>query len=114
VSTNPRGTNEDRPMDERIALMRDDPAVDLTLDGNAVGGLLAAVFAADVTASPGECASCHTVSVVGTLRAYTRGPGVVLRCPACAEVVMRIVETPTATLVDFRGVAHLRIERGNP
>jgi hypothetical protein len=98
-------------MDERMAMMRDDPAVGLTVDGNAVGGLLAAVFAADVTASPGECASCHTVSVVGTLRAYMRGPGVVLRCPACAEVVIRIVETPTATLVDVRGAAYLRLPR---
>jgi hypothetical protein len=106
-------TNEDRPMDDRIAMMRDDPAVDLTVDGNAVGGLLAGVFAADVTASPGECASCHTVSMVGTLRVYMRGPGVVLRCPACAEVVIRIVETPTATLVDVRGVSSLRIERAD-
>lgn len=98
-------------MEERIALMRDDPAVDLTVDGNAVGGMLAAVFAADVTASPGECASCHTVSVVGTLRAYVRGPGVVLRCPACAEVVLRLVATPSAMLVDVSGVRLLTIPR---
>ena len=98
-------------MEEQIAMMRDDPAVDLTVDGNAVGGLLTSVFAADVTGSHGECASCHTVSVVGTLRAYTRGPGVVLRCPACAEVVIRIVETPRGLMVDLRGAAQLRIER---
>lgn len=98
-------------MNERIALMRDDPAVGLSLDGNAVAGLLATVFSAELTASPGECAHCHTVSLVGTLRAYVRGPGVVLRCPACAEVVLRIVETPTATLIDSSGVAGLRLER---
>ena len=98
-------------MEERIALMRDDPAVDLTVDGNAVGGLLASVFGADVTASPGQCAHCHTVSVLGTLRAYVRGPGVVLRCPACADVVIRIVETPSAMIVDVSGATYLRIER---
>jgi hypothetical protein len=98
-------------MEERIALMRDDPAVELTLDGNAVAGLLATVFAADVTASDGECAHCHTVSVIGALRAYVRGPGVVLRCPACSEVVLRIVETPSATLLDVSGVRLLRVER---
>jgi hypothetical protein len=98
-------------MKERIALMRDDPAVELTVDGNAVGGLLATVFAADVTASPGQCANCDTVSLVGTLRAYVRGPGVVLRCPACADVVLRIVETPTATFVDVSGMRLLRLER---
>ena len=96
-------------MEERMALMRDDPAVDLTVDGNAIGGLLAAVFGADVTSSHGQCASCHTVSIVGTMRAYTRGPGIILRCPACAEVVLRIVETPGGTLVDLRGAAYLRV-----
>jgi hypothetical protein len=96
--------------EERIALMRDDPAVQLTVDGNAVGGLLATVFAADVTASPGQCANCHTVSLVGTLRAYVRGPGVVLRCPACTEVVLRIVETPSAMFVDVSGMRLLRLE----
>ena len=95
-------------MEERIALMRDDPAVDLTVDGNAVAGLLASVFAAEVTASPGQCAHCHTVSMVGMLRGYVRGPGVVLRCPACAEAVIRIVETPTGTMVDVSGATFLR------
>ena len=99
-------------MDERIAMMRDDPAVDLTVDGSAIGGLLAAVFGAEMTATPGQCASCHTVSVVGTMRAYVRGPGVVLRCPACAEVVIRIVQTPRGTRVDARGAAYLVVDRG--
>lgn len=98
-------------MEERIALMRDDPAVELTVDGSAIGGRLAVIFAADVTASPGECATCHTVSMVGTMRAYVRGPGIVLRCPACAEVVVRIVETPTGTLIDVSGVKRLRVPR---
>jgi Family of unknown function (DUF6510) len=105
--------SEEQSMEERVASIRDDPALELTVDGNAVGGLLASVFAADVTASPGQCANCHTVSLVGTLRAYVRGPGVVLRCPACAEVVLRIVETPTATVVDVSGAALLRFERGS-
>ena len=99
-------------MEERIALMRDDPAVDLTVDANAIGGLLGAMFGADVTASPGQCATCHTVSVVGTMRVYMRGPGVVVRCPACAEVVLRVVETPTTLLVDLAGIRTLRLPRG--
>lgn len=92
-------------MEERIAMMRDDPAVDLTVDGSGVGGLLLEVFGAEMTGAPGECAHCHTVSVVGTMRAYMRGPGVVIRCPACAEVIVRIVRTPTRTLVDTSGAA---------
>jgi hypothetical protein len=98
-------------MDERIAMMRDDPAVDLTVDGSGVGGLLAEVFGVEMTTAPGQCAHCHTVSVVGTMRAYMRGPGVVLRCPACAEVVIRIVQTPRGTMVDARGAAYLVVQR---
>lgn len=97
-------------MHERITLMRDDPAVDLTVDGSSVGGLLAEVFGAEMTAAPGQCAHCHTVSVVGTMRVYLRGPGVVLRCPACAEVVIRISRTPRGTMVDARGAAYLVVD----
>ena len=95
----------------RVAEIRDDPAVDLVLDANALGGMLAGVFGEDVTGSPGQCAHCHTVSMVGTMRAYTRGPGMVLRCPACAQVVLRVVQTPTATYVDASGVGWIRIAR---
>jgi Family of unknown function (DUF6510) len=98
-------------MEERLAEMRDDPAIDLTVDANAVGGLLATVFGVDVTGSPGQCATCHTVSVMGTMRVYMRGPGVVVRCPACAEVVLRVVETPTATFLDVSGANYVRMER---
>ena len=56
-------------MDDRVAEMRDDPAVDLVLDANALGGMLAGLFGADVTGCPGQCAHCHTVSMVGTMRA---------------------------------------------
>jgi hypothetical protein len=98
-------------MDERVAEMRDDPAVDLTVDANAIGGMLATLFGVDVTGSPSQCASCHTVSIVGTMRVYMRGPGIVVRCPACAQVVMRMVQTPTAMLIDATGTRSIRIAR---
>jgi hypothetical protein len=101
-------------MEERIALMRDDPAVHLTVDANAIGGLLASLFGAEITAMTGQCASCNTVSVVGTMRTYMRGPGIVVRCPACAEVVLRVVQTPTANLLDVRGARYIRLARGEP
>jgi hypothetical protein len=63
-----------------------------------------------VTDSHGQCATCRTVSIVGEMRVYMRGPGIVVRCPACAEVVLRIVETPSGTLVDLRGATYVRLE----
>ena len=89
-----------------------DAVDDAVLDGNAVGGMLGTLFAAEMTAVPGKCAQCGTMSAVGSLRAYVRAPGTVLRCPACGGVVIRVVETAEATYVDARGAAYLRFERG--
>jgi hypothetical protein len=90
---------------------RTDPMADQVLDGNAIGGLLAGVFAAEMTTVPGRCAHCGTESAVGAMRAYARAPGIVLRCPACEGVVIRVVETPRGTFVDLRGISVLRFDR---
>ena len=95
--------------------MTDDPGPgdpsDATLDGNAVAGLLAATFGVEMTAVPGRCVNCGAVHMIGELRAYVRGPGVVLRCPVCTDVVLRVVEAADAVYVDARGAAYLRLER---
>ena len=88
-----------------------DPVEELMVDGNAAGGSLAAVFGSDVTTVPGRCAHCGAVNVVAALRAYVRAPGIVLRCPVCSGVVLRIVETDEAMYVDARGAVYLRFER---
>ena len=81
------------------------------LDGNAAGGMLASLFGREMTAAPGRCAHCFTVSEMGAMHVYMAGPGVVIRCPACGGVVLRVVETTTATFVDARGAAYVRLER---
>jgi hypothetical protein len=84
----------------------------LMLDGNAVAGLLREVFALEMTASPTKCAHCGAVGALGTLLAFTQAPGVVLRCPACEQVMLRFVETTDAIYLDARGATYLRLERG--
>ncbi len=83
----------------------------MVLDGNAVGGLLREVFGDEMTAVPGQCAHCGNVAAIGTLHAFTQAPGVVLRCSVCANVVLRIVETPDSIYVDARGATYLRLAR---
>lgn len=83
----------------------------LMLDGNAVAGLLREVFALEMTANPAKCAHCGAVGALGTLLAFTQAPGVVLRCPACEQVILRIVETTDAIYLDTRGATYLRLER---
>jgi uncharacterized protein DUF6510 len=81
---------------------------DLMLDGNAVAGMLHAMFGEDMTETAAQCASCGTTSVMAQTRAYLGGPGIVLRCPACTEIIVRIAQTPRGTFVDVRGARHLR------
>ena len=85
----------------------------MTLDGNAVAGLLAEIFGAEMTAMPSECAHCGNHAEVGSTRAFTQGPGITLRCSMCGEVMARIVQTPGATYMDLRGTAYLRIPRSS-
>jgi hypothetical protein len=83
----------------------------LMLDGNAVAGLLDEIFGVEMTASPTECAGCGRAGALGTLWAFTQAPGVVLCCPACQGVMLRIVQTPAAIYLDVRGAVYLRLAR---
>lgn len=84
---------------------------ELMLDANAVAGIMQEIFGADMTASPTECAHCGQEGEVGTLLAFTQAPGIVLRCPACENVVVRITQTPEAYYIDARGAVFLRLRR---
>jgi hypothetical protein len=88
-----------------------DTARELILDANAVAGLLMDIFGTEMTAEPAECAHCGNVAEMGTLLAFTQGPGVVLRCSACGQVVLRIVRTPEAIYLDARGTVCLKLRR---
>jgi hypothetical protein len=90
----------------------DDPTRSLMLDGNAVAGTLYEIFSVEMTTSLAECGSCGKQGELATLLAFTQAPGIVLRCPACENVVLRIVQTPQATYLDARGAMFIRIERG--
>jgi hypothetical protein len=81
----------------------------LMMDGNAVAGLLQEIFSTDMTTSAVCCAHCGRVGAVGTLDAFTHCPGIVLRCPDCDSVLMRIVRSPRATHIDIRGCVYLSI-----
>lgn len=83
----------------------------LMLDGNAVGGMMYEVFGAEMTAAPAECANCGAEHQMGALLAFTQAPGIILRCPICESVMVRMVTTPDSIYLDARGVASLRMER---
>ena len=83
----------------------------LMLDGNALGGRFIDIFGVEMTAAPAECASCGNVTELGGTLAFTQAPGIVLRCPACENVMLRIVETREFIYLDARGATYLRVDK---
>jgi Family of unknown function (DUF6510) len=82
----------------------------LTLDGNAVGGLLGEIFAAEMTTARGACGNCGAVEPLGAVLVYLHAPGVVIRCPHCDNVLIRIVRNGSGRLwLDVSGVRSLEL-----
>ena len=81
----------------------------LRLDGNAVAGTLRDVFTTEVTTAIGTCGSCGAVDEVGAVHVYVSA-GIVLRCPHCESVLLRLVEHETRVWLDLTGLRSLELE----
>ena len=87
---------------------------EMRLDGNAAGGVLRQVYARDVTGALATCARCHAQGPVGTLLEYGHGMGVVLRCPHCDALMLRVVQARGWVRVDATGIGLLMIPEESP
>lgn len=79
----------------------------MTLDGNAIGGLLGEIFGNDMTSAGATCATCGAVGPVAETIVYLRGPGTVVRCRRCTSVLMVIARIRGLNCVDLGGLAAL-------
>jgi hypothetical protein len=79
------------------------------LDGNMLAGPLREVFAVEVTAAIGRCASCGLTGPVAALHVYAHAPGLVARCPSCSAVMLRLVRSRDSAWLDLRGATFLRV-----
>ena len=75
----------------------------MELDGNAIGGLLREIYTMEMTTAETTCAGCSTVNVIGQVDVYIHAPGTVVRCPACDNVLMRIVQGRGRYWLDLTG-----------
>lgn len=80
----------------------------MALDGNVLAGPLAGAWALDVTVATGRCAGCGDVAVLARAAVFDHPMGWVVRCRACADVLMVVVERPDGVLVAARGLAWVR------
>jgi hypothetical protein len=80
------------------------------LDGNVAAGILRDVFAFEMTTAEGTCDHCGAQHQVGELSVYMHGMGMVVRCPDCATMLMRIARIQDQYWLDMRGISVLRIK----
>ena len=79
------------------------------LDGNAAAGPLSDVFVFDASAARTRCGGCGMTAPLAVYHVYADAPGMVVRCPTCEAMVMRIAQTPGHTWLDMSGVAVLDV-----
>jgi len=79
------------------------------LDGNAAAGRLMDVFAVDMTGATVMCEGCGRESALATLALYGGAVGLVLRCPRCDAVNLRLSNTGRSIHLDLRGARRISI-----
>jgi hypothetical protein len=82
-----------------------DRSDDLAIEGKAVAGSLAEIFAVAVTAAEVTCAGCGRNSPLADEEAYLRGPGSLLQCNHCASILGRLRRSKEALWVALNSSA---------
>ena len=82
------------------------------LDGNAIGGMLYDVFGGEMTMARVECGRCQGRGPLAECEVYLGGPGVVVRCRVCHDILMVFVEVREMTCVDLGGLRELEAPPG--
>jgi hypothetical protein len=78
-------------------------------DGHALAGPLHDVITFDITAAIGGCGNCGRTSPMAQVRVFDHAPGLVVRCPVCDQVLLRLVRGPGRAWLDLRGLAWLQL-----
>ena len=81
------------------------------VDGNAIAGLMADLFAFDATTASARCDSCGTVAMLATAMVYMDAMGSVVRCPGCDSVLATIVQGDDRVWISMHGVSALEVPR---
>ena len=78
-------------------------------DGNALAAPLHDLVRVDVTTAIGRCTACGRTAPMAEARVFDHAPGVVARCPACDQVLLRLVSGPSRAWLDLRGLTYLQL-----
>ncbi|TNC23535.1 DUF6510 family protein [Amycolatopsis alkalitolerans] len=82
---------------------------DRRLDGNAILGPLSELFAIDLATATITCAHCGAGGPLAAYHLYPDAPALVVRCPACAEVVLRYASDSRGLRLEMTGARLLTV-----
>jgi hypothetical protein len=80
----------------------DEDLDDIHLDANAMAGVLQQIFVSEFTTFRRVCQSCGDHNAVGACRSYM-GAGIVLRCPNCGDIALRVSPRDQELVLELRG-----------
>jgi Zn finger protein HypA/HybF involved in hydrogenase expression len=78
-------------------------------DGTALTGPLHDLFCVEIATAVGRCTNCGREGPMAELRVFDHAPGVVARCPACDQVLVRLVRGSGRAWLDLRGLSYLQL-----
>jgi hypothetical protein len=78
-------------------------------DGNALSGPVQSVLGIEITAAFGRCTGCGRTAPMAEIRVFDHAPGLVARCPACDQVLLRLVRGSGRAWLDLRGLTYLQL-----
>ena len=78
-------------------------------EGSALTGHAQDLFRVDLAAAVGRCIQCGRTAPMAQVRVFDHAPGVVARCPACDQVLLRLVHGPGQAWMDLRGLTWLQL-----
>jgi hypothetical protein len=88
--------------------MEDESVTEMThTDGNELAGVLQQVFAVEFTTLERRCQSCGDANSAGAHRSY-RSAGLVLRCPSCDAVALRLAPQGERLVFELYGTWMVR------
>jgi hypothetical protein len=79
------------------------------LDGNAIGGTLYHVFGGEMTIAQAKCGHCRARGPLAECEVYLGGPGIVVRCRVCHDIMIVLVGVHAMMCVDLGGLSELEL-----
>ena len=83
------------------------------VDGNAAAGMLADVFAGDVTSLVGVCAECGSIAPLAEAVVEIDEIAAIIRCRGCTHTLATVLRDPAGTRIVIGMLRELKVPAGD-